>query len=150
MRLYRQQRAGDWEDVIGRVQVDLQGLADLKAGGATDRQIADAAAPRRGAHIVKTVESDTFRIPAGVASISHTRAGLMQYLPERGVEGQSIHWYGEYLQPLLDHVLRLLRPGETMLEAGAGFGTQSILLAKLLGAAGIWSSSNLMRRQGSS
>ena len=61
----------------------------------------------------------------------------MQCVPERGVEGQSIHWYGEYLQTLLDHVLRLVRPGETVLEAGAGFGMHSILLGKALGARGI-------------
>ncbi len=136
MRLYRQNNAGDWDDVIRRVQIDLQALADLKEAGATEREIADAAVPGRGAYVAKAEEADVPRIPATVACVSHTRAGMIQYLPERGIEGRSIHWYGEYLQPLLEYLHRLLRPGETMLEAGAGFGMQSVLLGKALGPHG--------------
>ena len=65
MRLYRQERAGNWDDVIRRVQIDLQGLTELKAGGATERAIADAAAPRHHAHIARAAEPDSARIPAG-------------------------------------------------------------------------------------
>ena len=45
-------------------------------------------------------------------------------------------WYGEYLQPQLDLLGKILRPGSTALEVGAGIGVHALYLAQRLGPEG--------------
>src|SRR5207253_4990730 len=72
----------------------------------------------------------------GMSAVAETRMGILQYLPDEAVAGKSIAWYGEYLQPQLDLLARLIRPGATVLEADAGVGAHAVFLGKALGAAG--------------
>jgi hypothetical protein len=41
-------------------------------------------------------------------------------LPDEPIVGDALGWYGEYLQPQLDLLARIVRPGSTMMEVGAG------------------------------
>jgi hypothetical protein len=79
-------------------------------------------------------------IPAGhrpgFSAVAETRVGMLQYLPDEARVGESLGWYGEYLQPQLDLLARLLRPAATVLEADAGVGAHAVFLGKALGAAG--------------
>jgi hypothetical protein len=132
MRLFRQSRRGDWHEVIERVKVALQerlrgGLAETPAQG-------DPLAVPRLPAVVRP------GIPAGhqpgFSAVAEMRVGILQYLPDEALVGESLDWYGEYLQPQLDLLARLIRPGATVLEADAGVGAHAVFLGKALGAAG--------------
>jgi hypothetical protein len=133
VRLFRQRRPKEWPDVIARVARELEGLVEMKAGGAGPDALADRARPKvppRGA------DHDVAKSPRGIAVAAETRAGLMQFDPGNGAEGRSLDRYGEYLQPVLESIAGLTRAGETILEAGSGHGAHAIMLARVLGPDG--------------
>src|SRR5207302_10007047 len=68
--------------------------------------------------------------------VTETRLGILQYFPDRDRVGRSIGWYGEYLQPQLDLLGRLIKPGATVVEVGAGIGLHSLFLANAVGEQG--------------
>jgi hypothetical protein len=132
MRLFRQNRRDHWEEVVERVKVALQ---ERLQGGVVATQVAveSRAAPRLPA-VVRP------GLPAGhrpgFSAVAECRYGILQYLPDEPVVGESLGWYGEYLQPQVDLLGRLMRPGATVLEADAGVGAHAVFLGKALGAAG--------------
>jgi FkbM family methyltransferase len=136
MRLFRQSRRDHWEDVVERVQAALQ--ARLQGGVAATLTHSDAlVAPRPLPRPPAVVRAG---IPAGhrpgFSAVTETRVGILQYLPDEAWVGESLGWYGEYLQPQLDLLGRLMRPGMTVLEADAGIGAHAVFLGKAVGAAG--------------
>ena len=50
--------------------------------------------------------------------------------------GDSVGWYGEFLQPQLDLLARMLRQGATVLEIGAGVGHHALPLSVTIGPTG--------------
>ena len=72
----------------------------------------------------------------GLSAVAETRVGILQYLPDEPIVGDAIGWYGEYLQPQLDLLARIVRPGATMMEVGAGVGAHAVFLGTMLGEAG--------------
>src|SRR5207244_145849 len=72
----------------------------------------------------------------GLSAIAECRYGILQYLPDEDLIGDSLCWYGEYLQPQLDLLARLIRPGSTILEEGAGVGAHALPLAAAVGESG--------------
>ena len=105
VRLFRQRRPRDWEDVIERV------ADELEATGRTRMPAVQRAGSRRGTRSaadcrLAAIESDVARTPLGIAVAAETRAGLMQFDPCLEHEGRSLEWYGEYLQPVLEAILR--------------------------------------------
>jgi hypothetical protein len=72
----------------------------------------------------------------GFCGVARVRFGIMQYFPEEPVEGASLALYGEYRQAQLDLIRTLLAPGSTAMEVGAGAGSHSIDLARMLGPSG--------------
>jgi FkbM family methyltransferase len=136
MRLFRQSRRDHWEDVVERVQAALQ--ERLQGGVAATLTHSDAlVAPRPLPRPPAVVRAG---IPAGhrpgFSAVTETRVGILQYLPDEAWVGESLGWYGEYLQPQLDLLGRLMRPGMTVLEADAGIGAHAVFLGKAVGAAG--------------
>ncbi|HLB90302.1 MAG TPA: tetratricopeptide repeat protein [Terriglobales bacterium] len=136
MRLFRQSRRDQWEEVVERVKAALQ--ERLREGVAETRAPAESlAAPRPMLRPPAVVRPG---IPAGhrpgFSAVAETRVGILQYLPDEARVGESLGWYGEYLQPQLDLLVRLIRPGATVLEADAGIGAHAVFLGKALGAAG--------------
>jgi hypothetical protein len=134
MRLFRQSRRDHWEEVVQRVKAALQERVRsvIATQVAVDRGVGRRSLPRPA--VVQP------GVPAGhrpgFSAVAETRMGIMQYLPDEAPLGASLHWYGEYLQPQLDLLVRLLRPGATLLEADAGVGAHALFLGKALGAAG--------------
>jgi len=135
MRLFRQSRRDHWEEVVVRVKAALQGRARSGAtekAGDADRWAKPQSLPRPA--VVQP------GVPAGhrpgFSAVAETRMGIVQYLPDEALIGVSLHWYGEYLQPQLNLLARLLRPGATLLEADAGVGAHALFLGRALGAAG--------------
>jgi hypothetical protein len=133
MRLFRQGRRGDWDEVIERVQGALQERVREGAATAADVQHAQAVPPLRP---LSTPEALLAGHRPGLSAVAETRVGIVQYLPDEAVVGESIAWYGEYLQPQLDLLARLIRPGATVLEAGAGIGMHALFLGAAVGTAG--------------
>ena len=72
----------------------------------------------------------------GMSAVAETVVGILQYLPDEPLVGDAIGWYGEYLQPQLELLARLVRPGTTLMEVGAGIGAHAVFLGTLLGEAG--------------
>jgi FkbM family methyltransferase len=136
LRLFRQSRRDHWEEVVERVKAALQ--ERLRGGVAETRAHADRlAAPRS---MLRPPAVARPGIPAGhrpgFSAVAETRVGILQYLPDEALVGESLGWYGEYLQPQLDLLARLIRPGATVLEADAGIGAHAVFLGKALGAVG--------------
>src|SRR6185369_16707222 len=67
---------------------------------------------------------------------AETRMGLVQHFPDRSEASESIAVYGEYLQPLLDALAPLVKPGMTVIEVGAGAGLHALWLSRALGSDG--------------
>ncbi len=135
MRLFRQSRRGDWSDVMERVKAALEervrgGPAAMPAK--TEREAGASSARCRG----PARRSSTRAIGRGLSAVAETRVGILQYLPDEPMVGDAIGWYGEYLQPQLDLLARIVRPGATMLEVGAGVGAHAVFLGRMLGEAG--------------
>ena len=121
MRLFRQRSAGDWPDVVGRVKASL-------ARWATAPEPTRATTPG-------TIDRPAPRGP-GLCEVAETRVGLVQFAPEQPVVGESIPWYGEYLQPQLDLLARLVRPGAVVVETGAGVGVHALFMSEAVGPDG--------------
>jgi precorrin-6B methylase 2 len=68
--------------------------------------------------------------------LAECRYGIVQYLPDEPWIGDSLGWFGEYLQPQLDLLARMIRPGATVLEVGAGVGAHALFLAATIGEEG--------------
>jgi tetratricopeptide (TPR) repeat protein len=131
MRLFRQSRRGDWDEVIERVKMALQ--ARVRGGTPTVASVRHAQAPLRP---LSTLEELLAGHRPGLSAVAETRVGIVQYLPDEALVGKSIAWYGEYLQPQLDLLGRLIRPGTTVLEAGAGVGMHALFLGAAVGPSG--------------
>jgi tetratricopeptide (TPR) repeat protein len=149
MTLYRQRESGNWVEVIERVKVALETV--LRAGGAS----ALPCRPRPSATLPKPVDllprmADTYR--PGFAAVAEARHGVLQYLPDEPDIGDALAWYGEWLESELSMFERLLMPGATVLEFGAGVGAHAMPVGKALGAHGhliVWEAdaamSNILR-----
>ena len=72
----------------------------------------------------------------GFSAVAECRYGILQYLPDEPLVGDSLGWYGEYLQSQLDLLTGLTRPGATVLEVGAGVGAHALALAAALAPEG--------------
>jgi hypothetical protein len=145
MRLFRQTRRDEWSDVVQRVRMALQ---ERMRDGAP-ATLAKAKRPALPQLPVVAVPSAAPGHQPGFSAVAECRYGIMQYLPDQAVVGDSIGWYGEYLQPELDLLARLMRPGATVVEAGAGIGAHALFVAALLGAEGhlfLYESQPVMQR----
>ncbi len=136
MRLFRQSRRDDWTDVVERVKAALE--ERVREG--------PPVVPVETSSRAKAVPSVSlpWTSPAqlnvghraGMSAVAETRVGILQYLPDEPIVGDAIGWYGEHLQRQLDLLARIVRPGSTVMEVGAGVGAHAVLLGRLLGEAG--------------
>ncbi len=132
LRLFRQSRRDDWSDVVTRVKAALEervreGSAVLPAKTSA-KAVSSASLPW-----TSPAQLNAGHRP-GLSAVAETRVGILQYLPDEPIVGDAIGWYGEYLQPQLDLLARIVRPGSTMLEVGAGVGAHAVFLG------GCWAS----------
>ncbi|WP_439815620.1 FkbM family methyltransferase [Zavarzinia sp. CC-PAN008] len=68
--------------------------------------------------------------------LAATRHGPMLFLRQDRFIGASLARYGEYSHGELALLLRLLRPGDRVLEVGANIGALTVAMAQAVGAAG--------------
>jgi hypothetical protein len=75
-------------------------------------------------------------VASGMSAVWEMHTGILQYLPDEDDCNRSLHWYGEWLQPQLDLLTRLIRRDQTILEVGSGVGAHAVPLARALGPGG--------------
>jgi hypothetical protein len=138
MRLFRQRRLGEWGDVIARVRVALeQAVSTGTLTGSPPALRASGQSDDFENGIEATIKMDSAtEMPTDISRVADTRYGIMQYLPDGDETARSIAWYGEFLQPHVDLLARLIGPDDRLVEVGSGIGAQAIPLAKLLGPKG--------------
>ena len=130
MRLFRQSRHGDWDEVVSRVKASLKAWVD----GAAPTTMPMAQLVRRDPYC--HARGVTTKCRPGLSAVAETRFGILQYLPDNALLGESLLWYGEYLQLQLDLLARLIPEGATLFEVQAGVGVHSVFLARLVGMSG--------------
>ncbi len=60
----------------------------------------------------------------------------MQYFARQGDLGDSLAWYGEFLQPQLDFLMQLVGPGSRVLEFYPDIGAHALAMARRVGDGG--------------
>jgi tetratricopeptide (TPR) repeat protein len=131
MRLFRQRDVAEWDHVVCRI---ADALSNFKPDGA----IASGAASNRSSiGINRPIISDHRKTPKPmVSAATYTRIGMLQYWRDEFPAGESIAYYGEYLQPQLNLLCRLIPRGATVVEVGSGVGIHAVFLGKLIGPEG--------------
>jgi FkbM family methyltransferase len=136
MRLFRQRRRGEWAEVVDRVKIEL-------AQRVVEQPLTAMAAANESPNTVSALLPGPVKVAdiatlasAGFSAIAQTRMGILQYLPDEPIVGPSIISYGEYLQPQLELLTRLIPPGAIAMEVHAGIGTHSVVLARAVGQKG--------------
>lgn len=72
----------------------------------------------------------------GRVRVRRCRHGVMAYLHRDAYVGRALDLYGEYGEKELRLLLQMLRPGDTVVEAGANLGALTVPLARHVGPAG--------------
>ena len=134
LRLFRQSRRDDWSDVVERVKAALE---EFVRGGPAVPPATTSGKVMPSAVLPWTSpgELNAGHRP-GMSAVAETRTGILQYLPDEPMVGDAIGWYGEHLQGQLDLLARIVRPGSTLMEVGAGVGAHAVFLGRMLGEAG--------------
>src|SRR5690348_6546743 len=101
-RLFRQRREGDCADVVQRVSQTLRDLLAAPAETLTASRASDSSQGPR----LRPVDSIA-PPPPGMTAVAETSIGIGQYFSAQPFVGESIRWYGEYLRPQTDLLLRL-------------------------------------------
>lgn len=131
-RLFRQVRRGQWDDVVGRVALALAERG--RAPASTQTPQVDARVPPAPPAVTRPGEAPGYE--AGRNAVAHARAGILEYVAGDGAAGDSVAWYGEWLQPQLDLLATLIRPSSVVMELSAGIGAHAIPLVAAAGVAG--------------
>jgi hypothetical protein len=135
MRLFRQKERGVWSDVIERVREALMEQVRSGSPALWVKKPFVALKPALPQNWIAGVTKLPGHRP-GFSAVAETRGGLLQYLPDEPFVGDALAWYGEYLQLQIDFLERVVVPGSTVLEVGAGIGAHALALAQMVGAEG--------------
>ena len=129
-RLFRQTRMNEWDEVVQRMKPALAEAASQHRSGAAPSagMVAKPVRAARAPHVPDGFMPVT--VASGMSAVWEMHAGILQYLPEEDDCNRSLHWYGEWLQPQLDLLTRLIRRDQTILEAGSGVGAHAVPLAR--------------------
>jgi FkbM family methyltransferase len=73
---------------------------------------------------------------AADVATADARYGRLAYFREDDPIGVSLRLYGEWAQLELDVLLQLVRPGDTVVDAGANVGTHAVAFARAAGGSG--------------
>jgi FkbM family methyltransferase len=115
MRFFRQTGPGDWAGVLERIAAALQ---------------------EQFPAIQKNQPDDYHVFTSGFNRLTRTRQGLMLYNRHDKYIGRSLDRYGEFSAGEADLFRQAVKPGWTVVEAGANIGAHTLLLSKQVGPRG--------------
>jgi FkbM family methyltransferase len=133
MRLFTQRQLGEWNEVIARVAQALMDAVRAYSAGQFPVAVLPRSVEKPDPH---SGNDGAERSALSLSRVTETRLGIVQYLPDERTLGRSLDRYGEWLQPQIDLINRLLRPGAIVIEAGSGIGAHALALAQVLGSTG--------------
>ncbi len=115
MRLFRQTKQGEWSGVVEQMeQALLAEFPDVKKKSPEDYTLATS----------------------GFNRITLTKQGLMLFNRHDKYVGRSFDLYGGYSSSEQDLFKQAVRPGWTVVEAGAGFGANTLVFSERVGPKG--------------
>jgi FkbM family methyltransferase len=126
MRLYRQSRRNEWDDVVERVASDLRKSVSARTVAGDGTRLAHPSSPARAVD----AKAEQF------SAVAETRHGIVQYLPADSVVADSLRRYGEFLPDQVRLLGRIVKPSSTVVEVGAGIGAHALALSGMVGEAG--------------
>ena len=145
MRLFRQHKDGDWAEVIGQLRSAL--VQEMQSRTfKTEPRFNTSQCEKLVPKSLLTRLSSGHR--PGFSAVTEARCGIVQYFPDEPIVGDSIDWYGEYLQGQIDVLGRIVKPGTTSIEVCPGIGVHALPLAQATGPQGhlfLYESRPLMR-----
>lgn len=133
MRLFRQARRHAWPDVIEQAAAALAAWADTaqnESGPVLE------ASPLPPPDAPKTAVRTIHRF-AAYQRLVEARHGTFLYNANDRYVGHALETYGEYSEHETALLLRLLRPGDVVIEAGANIGALTVPLARAVGPEGL-------------
>ena len=135
MRIFRQSTHDDWYELVQRVKAALQKVASSgeQLTAISSASVSHAQPPRADAITRAALTHST--IPT-LAVAAEGRAGLLQYFPTDLPESDCLSWYGDFLQPQLDLIFTIIKPGSTVVEIAPGIGAHALQIANRLGPQG--------------
>jgi hypothetical protein len=137
MRLFRQRHRDDWSEVVDLVSRALEEARVSRNFRPEDvSETAPTSTPSGATDRTHDLSARGHAKDRRLFIVRDTRYGMMQYRPDDVPVGICLDRYGEYLQPALDALQHLLRPGMVVFESAAGIGAHSVPLACLLGPSG--------------
>lgn len=115
MRIFRQAELGNWVGVFEQMAKSI--LAEHPG--------------------VRAKRPDEFRVAGGAFNhVAQTRHGLLISNRNDIYVGRSLAELGEFSEGEVELFRQIVRPGMTVVEAGANIGTHTVVLARLVGEAG--------------
>jgi FkbM family methyltransferase len=159
MRLFRQKTAGDWRSTFSTIEKELHSLlggADSKpAQGPLKRRVNPAAKPeaieekqsseyqhteRNVSQAEQPTETNSEDrkplLDSANLRIKRCKYGLMMFHTNDAYIGRSLDTYGEFSEGEMKLFNQILRPGMTVVDAGANIGAHTIYFAKAVGPEG--------------
>ncbi|MEQ8789136.1 MAG: FkbM family methyltransferase [Pirellulaceae bacterium] len=124
MRLFRQSRPGQWEDVFQRMAAAL-------AQRAGDRLSVPEGPRTENWRRSRRLATSGFNV------LKQTRHGPLLYNRNDVYIGRSLEEYGEFSEGEVELFRQLLKPGDVVVEAGANIGAHTAPLAQLVGRDGV-------------
>jgi FkbM family methyltransferase len=115
MRLFRQTGPANWSDVVERIAEAI--IRDFP-------------------EVQRKQYSDYHLLTSGYHRVTRTRQGLVLYNRHDQYIGRSLDRYGEFSAGEADLFRQAVRPGWTVVEAGANIGAHTLALAKQVGPRG--------------
>jgi FkbM family methyltransferase len=130
MRLFRQQKLGDWQEVFQRIAAALEERLAI--------QITSTEVPSSATDLAARQES--LRVPllaSDFNTLMRTRHGVMLFNRNDIYIGRSLELYGEFSAEEIDLICQFVRPNDVVVEAGANIGTHTVPLAQAVGSQGL-------------
>jgi hypothetical protein len=130
MRLFRQNRQGDWSGVV-------EEASRLLAAVTRDRRQLTVQARTSSGGASDSLDGCITRSPNEIlCRVAATRYGMLQFRPDGTAASRSIEWYGEYRQRQLNFLANTVEQGMIVVDVASGSGFDSRFFASALGDAG--------------